>query len=430
MSLQLAVIMVPVIFGFMGFALDLGRLYLIKGELNQAASAMALAAAQQLNGTSNALANATTAASQSLDNTNGTANKYNFGSLVIGQTTGNLSSTINPTAYFATADDAVGTGAGGQVDGTLAHYAQITLQADAPLLFWSLLPVGQSRKTSVGAIATAGLSAPLCTGCGIPPIAIPALNTGDPVDFGFDSTNSTVYTLYYTCSGTPVPAPLAGAAVPIPYVLFNRYDTASALSETDQLFQYSAQGLPFSADPTPNTCTTSPTPAPLACVNVMDCEQFWASAPSRTCTSAAVSTSLEAALCGLYSRLDFPSNVTACTTVVTDFAALATPYLPDTDLVPSETPPYLNYTGNGRRLITAAIVDGAGATMTVLGFRQFLIEPNLDGTFFNPADPAGRFPALYIGSPAPMQQGWFDSRYAPFCPIGSFSGPGKVVLHQ
>ena len=50
MSLQLLVILVPVIFGLMGFALDLGRLYLIRGELNQAANAMALAAAAQLNG--------------------------------------------------------------------------------------------------------------------------------------------------------------------------------------------------------------------------------------------------------------------------------------------------------------------------------------------------------------------------------------------
>ena len=37
MSLQLAVILVPVVFGLMGFALDLGRLYLVRGELNQAA---------------------------------------------------------------------------------------------------------------------------------------------------------------------------------------------------------------------------------------------------------------------------------------------------------------------------------------------------------------------------------------------------------
>ena len=67
--------------------------------------------------------------------------------------------------------------------------------------------------------------------------------------------------------------------------------------------------------------------------------------------------------------------------------------------------------------------------MTVLGFRQFLLTPNPDGTFINPTDANGRFAALYIGNPAPVQSGWFDTRYANSCPVGSFSGPGKVVLH-
>ncbi len=55
MSLQLAVILVPVVFGMMGFALDLGRLYLVRGELNQAAAAAAIAAATQLIGTAASL---------------------------------------------------------------------------------------------------------------------------------------------------------------------------------------------------------------------------------------------------------------------------------------------------------------------------------------------------------------------------------------
>ena len=46
---------------------------------------------------------------------------------------------------------------------------------------------------------------------------------------------------------------------------------------------------------------------------------------------------------------------------------------------------------------------------------------NLTGisTFFEP-----------IGNPAPVRQGWFDARYANACVPGSFTGPGKVVLHQ
>ena len=39
------VILVPVLFGLIGFAVDLGRLYMVRGELKTAANAMALAAA-------------------------------------------------------------------------------------------------------------------------------------------------------------------------------------------------------------------------------------------------------------------------------------------------------------------------------------------------------------------------------------------------
>src|SRR6266542_1803445 len=78
-SLQLLVVLVPVFFGLMGFAVDLGRLYLIRGELNQAASAMALASAGQLIGTVSATDNATTVANQVLDDSTGHGARYNFG---------------------------------------------------------------------------------------------------------------------------------------------------------------------------------------------------------------------------------------------------------------------------------------------------------------------------------------------------------------
>jgi len=76
-------------------------------------------------------------------------------------------------------------------------------------------------------------------------------------------------------------------------------------------------------------------------------------------------------------------------------------------------------------LITVAIVDTLNNpnSMTILGFRQFLVEPDLNGTDISPADADGRFRALYIGSVVPLKQGRFDG-----CQIAS--GPGKVVLHQ
>jgi hypothetical protein len=68
--------------------------------------------------------------------------------------------------------------------------------------------------------------------------------------------------------------------------------------------------------------------------------------------------------------------------------------------------------------------------MTVLGFRQFLVQLAADGTFFNPSDANGRFVATYIGSPAPVKLGYMDDRFGLSCPAPVPSGPGKVVLHR
>ena len=436
MSLQLAVIMVPVLFGMMGFAIDLGRLYLIRGELNQAANAMALAAAAQLIGTSASLDNATAAAQQSLNDTNHLSNKYNFGSLVIGQTTGNLTSTVNDPAFFATVADATGSSgsSGTQADGATARHVQIGLTADAPLLFWSMLSVGQSRKTPIAGQAVAGISAPLCTACGIEPFAIAAVDASDTVNFGFgDPTAGTLYTFAFECTRTSTstgPATLVGSVVQ--YVLINRYDTANAtLDETQQLYKDAAQGLVASADPNPTG-----SPVPLACAGINDAsETMWASAVPGSCTSViAPSASVSEAVCGLYSRFDNSAPPAVCTTDVTDFANLSTLYPPDTDIVTGEADVYTSYTGNRRRIVTVPIVNAlatsTAATMMVLGFRQFLLEPNPDGSYPNPTDPFGRFVVQYIGSPAPVQQGWFDDHFGLGCPVPVTSGPGKVVLHR
>src|SRR3989442_505623 len=108
MSLQMLVLLVPVMFGLMGFGLDLGRLYLIRGELTQAAQTMAIAAASRLNGTDQGLADATLAAQATLDDSTGHGNKYNFGSLLIGGSTGLLNSTVSDPTYIATAAGAIG----------------------------------------------------------------------------------------------------------------------------------------------------------------------------------------------------------------------------------------------------------------------------------------------------------------------------------
>ena len=197
------------------------------------------------------------------------------------------------------------------------------------------------------------------------------------------------------------------------------------------MYKDGAQGLVASPDPNPTG-----SPVPLACAGINDAsETMWASAVPATCaTIIAPSASVSEALCGLYSRFDNTAPPAVCSTDVTDFADLSALYLPDTDLVTGEADLYTSYTGNRRRIITVPIVDvlatNAAATMTVLGFRQFFLEPNPDGSYPNPADPYGRFVVQYIGSPAPVQQGWFDDHFGLGCPVPVTSGPGKVVLHQ
>ena len=431
MSIQFAVILVPVVFGMMGFAIDLGRLYLVRGELNQAVSAAALAAATQLLGTSQSLTNATNVANQTI-----TLNKYNFGSLVLGQDAGgNLTSTINDPVFFSTVNGALGTDASGTgADGTTARHVQITVTADAPLLFWSLLSAGQSRKTSIAAQALAGISAPLCTACGIAPFAIAATDQADLVNFGFgDPSALNNFTFYYACAGT-APTFLPNSGLAMPYTIINRYDSASTTvpDETDQLFKLAAGGLPGSTTPNPTG-----SPVPIACVGIGDTlEAVWNS-PTYVAVPASCGAPKPlintAAMCGLVTVFDNQTQPAACISSVTDYTALQPAYTPDTDVTTGQANLYTDYTGNGRRILTVPVVNAlapnSATTMTVLGFRQFFLQPNPDGTFFSPTDANGRFVATYIGSPAPVKSGYVDDRFGQSCPAPVASGPGKVVLH-
>src|SRR3954451_1493490 len=162
MSLQMLILLVPVIFGLMGFALDLGRLWLIRGELNQAANAMALAAAGQM-----ALGQETmqAAANLALNETNG--NRYDFGSTVIPSGT---------VTCFASLDSASQNDLGATTACGPGTFVQTSISVPAPLVFSSFLPAGEPRTTTVASSAVAGFSAPLCTGCGIVPVAVQAPN--------------------------------------------------------------------------------------------------------------------------------------------------------------------------------------------------------------------------------------------------------------
>jgi hypothetical protein len=129
------------------------------------------------------------------------------------------------------------------------------------------------------------------------------------------------------------------------------------------------------------------------------------------------------------------SPPTVCTNVVTDVSTMAGVLQADSD-VADPGGDYTAYQGNGRRILTVPIVD---STMTVLGFRQFLLIPPPDGSGnLNPADTYGRFIVMYMGmtstdvmtTPAPVKQGVIACPTSTGPPASPITGPGKVVLQQ
>src|SRR5262249_53820608 len=116
-SIHILVLLVPVFLGLMGFALDLGQLYLSRGELQTAAESMAAAAASQLIGTDASTDTATSAARLMVETGSGFGNKYYYGGLNIGESNGTLNSEISDPTYYATAVEATGEGDASGVSG-------------------------------------------------------------------------------------------------------------------------------------------------------------------------------------------------------------------------------------------------------------------------------------------------------------------------
>jgi hypothetical protein len=132
-------------------------------------------------------------------------------------------------------------------------------------------------------------------------------------------------------------------------------------------------------------------------------------------------------LCGVNVRFGVDPTTNACSTIPS-VATLAPVYPPDFDTDPGETlQDYQTiYSGNARRVITAAVVD-ASSTLNVLNFRQFLIaaDSTTGGvTVTGTAATRGEMPAQYIGTPVPVRLG----TTAGAC--GITTGVGRLVLYQ
>jgi Flp pilus assembly protein TadG len=412
-SVQMLVLLVPTMLLMMGFAIDLGRMYVIRAELKQATNAMALAAANRLIGNEASLDEAQAAIERARGLSGNIGNRFNFGGNQVGNTDGFLSSQVESPQYFTNAAAAIGDGdnAGNSGDGsgTSSKYVRVSATAEAPLMFFALLSLGQERKTQIAAMSVAGQSAPLCQACGIENFVIPALDAGETANFGYTVGNR--YTLACNCTGNPPPGLLADTSAVIRYQILNRQnDEATVFTDAQQqTFRIGLDGMP------------SDTNMARSCVTVGATEDTWPGAEPVACNLNQPPGLVRTTLCGLAARFD-PNGLTGPCENIPDIGTLTTLRPPDTDV--TDVADLASYAGSGRRLITVAVVETLiPQGMTILGFRQFLVAP-LSGTTLNPSEPAGRFPAIYVGSSAPVRQGRFDGS------CGITSGPGKVVLYR
>ena len=174
----------PVIVGMLGLTVDVGRLYIVKTELQSYADSAAIAAAYELNGTSQGITNAITVA-QSGSNGGTSINRWNFGT-----------QTLN-TPQVAFAQTFGGSYTSSPASGTNYLFAQVTASEAVNLYFLPIFPnVSANRTVSATAIAGQGVRSSL--GDGLSPFSPDAHNPIDP-NFGFVA--GTQYTLKWAPPG-------------------------------------------------------------------------------------------------------------------------------------------------------------------------------------------------------------------------------------
>jgi hypothetical protein len=291
--------------------------------------------------------------------------------------------------------------------------------AQSPLLFFPFLNRSASRPT-IAASAVAGISAAICSACGIDALAVADQSMGeDSVNFGYVPGN--YYTLFLVrtqrTAGAVTPGPLTGTTTSVAYAILNHVPNGPADLDVDgSLFELGAGGLSTAAGLT--------TPANVA-INTTEAAYVIDG-------TNVVGQDL---LCGLNVRFGVSPSDTTCTNLPAGqtFTDISLLYSADTDVgagtfaAGEGLEDYASeYDGNLRRILTVAVVDAADS-LNVLNFRQFLIEaspvagPVTAG--LNTALVTGAFRAQYIGAPVPLRCGGIGG----MCLVSS--GAGRTVLH-
>ena len=403
-------------------ATDFGRMYLIQGELQTAADAAALASATLLAGTANATTEGSGQISASLDSTTGNDNRFNLRMNQIASGGAGLPTTMQ-VDYFSTLLDAqmnVNGGQSGGIDwstGLYPKYVRVQIAAQSPVTFAPLLNHSTSGPT-IAVSAIAGISAPICSACGIDGLAVVDASAGaDPLNYGF--VPGDFYTLFLTPSqrtaGAARPAPLLGTDTPAaPYAILNHVPGGpTGLAVDGSLFEIGAGGI-----------STSPGLAPPSNVSINTNDVAY--------TVTGTTTVGQDILCGLNVRFAVDPSQNNCGTLDGgEFTMLSPLFSADTDvgggiyIAGVGLQDYaMEYDGSQRRILTMAVVDGA---LNVLNFRQFLIETSpVSATVtqgLNTTLVTGAFRAQYIGAPVPLRCGGIGGT----CMVSL--GVGRTVLH-
>jgi len=176
--------MLPALLGMVGLAVDVGRLYVAKSELQAFVDSAATAACYELNGTAPGIINARSVATTG-PGSGATLNRWDFATKTPASVQTAFSQTFNG-AYEASPGS-----------GTGYRFIRVIASGQVPLYFIRILP-GVSSPRTVSATAIAGQGAQGSIGEGVEPFSPDAHNNLDP-NFGF--TVGQQYTLRWPPPG-------------------------------------------------------------------------------------------------------------------------------------------------------------------------------------------------------------------------------------
>ena len=433
-SVYLALLLTFILFSLLVMAIDVGRLYMVQGELQTAVDAAALAAATRLTGGSCATLYADVQIAASFDSTgstlSGIPNDNRFNMRLNQVSTNSEIPTTLMSDYFALLNDAQLNANGGQ-SGPNARYVRVQVNVEMPVIFTRFLSLTRPPTQPVAVAGIAGVSSAVCTACFIEPLAVVAIDTTDEINYGFQVGQ---YYTFYLSSVQRATGPQCRAARPglltdtvdfAQYLILNHYPWGPETGVDGQIFRLGAAPIVKSPD------TENPDPG---CVTIDAAEVSNANLPPTTSGTCALATQYgRDFLCGLNTRFGVDPTGNACANV--EGATDLTPLLKaDTDLgTEGVLQDYgVEYCGNQRRVLTVAVIDDP-TLLTVLNFRQFLLQ-NSDGLLG--LDVAGSaaapvytapFRAEYIGYGAPIASGGIGGACMTLHPL--LVGPGRPVLH-